>query len=147
MENNNNVEVQNIYEYFLSKEYTEWLKRLFIYPLDYQSKEIASINEDMGIDYYNLQVLVKIIKDFLKEHQSDEVYSYKDTLRSTYNILKGSSFINIEVIAYLKDLNKISYLISTSCNADIITKKTIRIDVLKEYASNKLNKKEIKKVR
>ena len=133
MENNNNKEKQNIYEYFLSNEYNEWLKRIFIYPLDYQSKKIAYINEDMGLDYINLRVFVKVIKDFLNENKSDDVHCYEDTLRSTYNILEGSSFINLEV--------------TTSCNADIITKKTISLSRLVEYASDKVNKNEIKKVR
>ena len=147
MENNNNKEKQNIYEYFLSNEYNEWLKRIFIYPLDYQSKKIAYINEDMGLDYINLRVFVKVIKDFLNENKSDDVHCYEDTLRSTYNILEGSSFINLEVIEYIKDDDKISYLVSTSCNADIITKKTISLNRLVEYASDKINKNEIKKVR
>ena len=147
MENNNNKEKQNIYEYFLSNEYNEWLKRIFIYPLDYQSKKIAYINEDMGIDYINLKVFVKVIKDFLNENKSDDVHCYEDTLRSTYNILEGSSFINLEVIEYIKDDDKISYLVSTSCNADIITKKTISLNRLVEYASDKINSKEIKMVR
>ena len=147
MENNNNKEKQNIYEYFLSSEYNEWLKRIFIYPLDYQSKKIAYINEDMGLDYINLRVFVKVIKDFLNENKSDDVHCYEDTLRSTYNILEGSSFINLEVIEYIKDDDKISYLVSTSCNADIITKKTISLNRLVEYASDKINKNEIKKVR
>ncbi len=147
MENNNNKEKQNIYEYFLSNEYNEWLKRIFIYPLDYQSKKIAYINEDMGLDYINLRVFVKVIKDFLNENKSDDVHCYEDTLRSTYNILEGSSFINLEVIEYIKDDDKISYLVSTSCNADIITKKTISLSRLVEYASDKVNKNEIKKVR
>ena len=147
MENNNNKEKQNIYEYFLSNEYNEWLKRIFIYPLDYQSKKIAYINEDMGLDYINLRVFVKVIKDFLNENKSDDVHCYEDTLRSTYNILEGSSFINLEVIEYIKDDDKISYLVSTSCNADIITKKTISLNRLVEYASDKINSKEIKMVR
>ena len=136
-----------LYKYFLSNEYNEWLKRIFIYPLDYQSKKIAYINEDMGLDYINLRVFVKVIKDFLNENKSDDVHCYEDTLRSTYNILEGSSFINLEVIEYLKDDDKISYLVSTSCNADIITKKTISLNRLVEYASDKVNSKEIKMVR
>ena len=141
-----NNDFPTIYEYFLSRDYNEWLKRLFIYPLDYQSKKIAYINEDMGLDYVNLRVFVKVIKDFLNENKSDDVHCYEDTLRSTYNILEGSSFINLEVIEYIKD-DKISYLVSTSCNADIITKKTIGLNRLEEYAYDKLNSKEIKKVR
>ncbi len=141
------IEYNKLYEYFLSMEYTEWLQRLFIYPLDYQSKEIAWINEDMGLDYINLKVFVKIIKDFLNENKSDDVHCYEDTLRSTYNILEGSSFINLEVIEYPKDDDKISYLVSTSCNADIITKKTISLSRLVEYASDKINSTEIKMVR
>ncbi len=145
MENKDNLDIIDysiIYNYFLSNEYTEWLKRIFIYPLDYQKREIATIKENMGLDFLNLEIFIIVIKNFLKENNSDVSYLKRNKRISSYTILKGSSFITIDVLEDLNKEEKNIYKITTSGNIDILTKQTISLDSLKEYAYNKLNKEE-----
>ena len=145
MENKDNLDIIDysiIYNYFLSNEYTEWLKRIFIYPLDYQKREIATIKENMGLDFLNLEIFIIVIKNFLKENNSDVSYLKGNKKISSYTILKGSSFITIDVLEDLNKEEKNIYKITTSGNIDILTKQTLSLDSLKEYAYNKLNKEE-----